>query len=58
MFKLIRCLVHDKKAATAIEYGLIASLVVLAMVTGMKGMAGGSTSMWGNVMTKVDAAMP
>jgi len=46
----------DERGATAIEYGLIISLVVLAMVGALTLLAGTTSTMWTNVSTRVDAA--
>lgn len=34
--KLIRTLIGDNKGATAIEYGLIAALIAVAMITAVR----------------------
>jgi pilus assembly protein Flp/PilA len=39
----------DKRGATAIEYGLIAALIVIAMISGLKGLGGGFGGMWSNL---------
>jgi pilus assembly protein Flp/PilA len=36
MFKLVRRFVRDESAATAIEYGLIAALIAIVIITGVK----------------------
>jgi pilus assembly protein Flp/PilA len=46
-------LVRDKKAATAIEYGLIVALIVIAMIGGLKVFAGSTISMWNDVQQNV-----
>jgi pilus assembly protein Flp/PilA len=46
-------LVRDKKAATAIEYGLIVALIVIAMIGGLKLFAGSTISMWNDVQQNV-----
>ena len=43
----------DRTAATAVEYGLIISLVVLAMVAALQGVADVTVTMWDDVRTKV-----
>lgn len=48
-------LIADRKAATAVEYGLILSLIVLAIMGALIELGGTSTSMWNNVSTKVQA---
>ncbi|WP_265571188.1 Flp family type IVb pilin [Sphingomicrobium nitratireducens] len=39
----------DRRGATAIEYGLIAALIVIAMMGGLQAMGGGSAGMWGGL---------
>jgi pilus assembly protein Flp/PilA len=53
---MLRRLPADDKGATAIEYGLIAALIVIAMVAGLGALGGGSGSMWGGVHEKVATA--
>jgi pilus assembly protein Flp/PilA len=43
----------DKRAATAVEYGLILSLIFLAMVVAVRGFAAETGSMWNNVSNAV-----
>ncbi len=43
----------DRRGATAVEYGLIIALVVLAMVGALGNFARGSSSMWANVSERV-----
>ena len=53
---LIRRLRSDKRGATAIEYGLIAALIILAMMTGLSALGGGSGGMWSTMSDKVTQA--
>ena len=53
---MIRELAKDRKGGTAIEYGLIAALVVIAMIASFIGLANTTTGMWGNVQTKIETA--
>ena len=46
-------LARDQRGATAIEYGLIVSLIVLVMLGALRGVANANTSMWNNVAQKV-----
>jgi pilus assembly protein Flp/PilA len=49
-------LVEDQSGATAIEYGLILALIVIAMIGALQGVASTTVAMWGNVESKsVDA---
>ncbi len=56
MIHLLRQLAECRKAATAVEYGLILALVVLTMFGALQLTAGATTDMWNNVSTKVQAA--
>ena len=47
----------DKRGATAIEYGLIAALICVAVIGGMKSLGGGSGGMWGKLDGHVTNAM-
>lgn len=43
----------DSRGASAVEYGLIMALVVLAMIVSLKGLANTTTGMWNHVSTRV-----
>jgi pilus assembly protein Flp/PilA len=49
-------LIRDRKAATAVEYGLIIALIVLAMMAGLSQFASTTIGMWNNVSTAVAAS--
>ena len=49
-------LLIDRRGATAVEYGLIVSLIVIAMLASLQAVAGQTISMWGNVATRVGQA--
>ena len=51
---LIRC-GKDERGATAVEYGLILALIVLALLTALQLLAGITISMWGDVSANVQA---
>ncbi len=53
MMNTLRRLVRDQRGATAVEYGLILTLIVLAMLGAASNMAGGTTSLWDKVENKV-----
>lgn len=46
-------LLQDERGATAIEYGLIISLVVIAILTALSQLAGTTITMWSDVEQKV-----
>jgi pilus assembly protein Flp/PilA len=48
-------LINDQQGATAIEYGLIVALIVIAMIGGLKLFAGSTVSMWNDVQQNVAA---
>ncbi len=52
-----RNLRSDKRGATAIEYGLIAALIAVAAIGGMKSLGGGAGGMWGKLDTKISDSM-
>ena len=45
----LRTLRADRRGATAIEYGLIAALIVVVMIGGLKSLGGGAGGMWTKV---------
>ena len=48
----LRRLLAEDGGATAIEYGLIAALIVIAMMGGLATLGGGAGGMW----TRIDTA--
>jgi pilus assembly protein Flp/PilA len=56
MLKKMKALLRDQRGGTAIEYGLIISLVVITMVGAFVQLANTTTSMWGNVNSKMENA--
>jgi pilus assembly protein Flp/PilA len=53
----LRRLRSDKRGATAIEYGLIAALIVVAMMGGLSALGGGAGGMWTKLKNTVEANM-
>ena len=51
-----RTLRSDKRGATVIEYGLIAALIVIAIMGAMRSLGGGANGMWSKLDNKVAAA--
>jgi len=45
----------DERGATAVEYGLIAALIVIAMLGGLSTLGGGSGGMWTGLKDKISA---
>ena len=54
---ILRSLCRDNRGATAIEYGLIASLIVVAMMGGLASLGGGTGGMWTRLSTIVQTNM-
>lgn len=50
---LVVAFLDDRRGATAIEYGLIAALIVVAAIGGMNAFGSGLTGMWGHVQESV-----
>jgi len=48
-----RTLRADQRGATAIEYGLICALIVVAMLGGMSALGGGTFGMWTKIASEV-----
>ena len=49
MTRLLKRLVTDARGVSAVEYGLIAALIVIAMIAGLVQVATATTGMWNNV---------
>jgi pilus assembly protein Flp/PilA len=56
MLELIRRIKRCEQGATAVEYGLIVSLIVIAMVSALKGVADTNDGMWAHVSNKIVSA--
>lgn len=50
-------LLLDDQGATAVEYGLILALIVIAMITALQGLATSTSDMWTGISTTVDGAV-
>ena len=48
-----RELLRNRKGATAVEYGLIAALIVIATMASISGVADVTINMWNNVSERV-----
>jgi pilus assembly protein Flp/PilA len=56
MIRLIGRLLRDNRGGTAIEYGFILALVVLALMAALVAFASASLDIWTNVSDKVVSA--
>ncbi len=54
----IRKLIKDKKGATAIEYGLIAALIALAIMVGATALGNALNNQFGRIATTLDGVAP
>lgn len=54
VYRLLRSLKRDARGATAIEYGLIIALIVLAIMVAVNNVATKTNNMWFNVANKVN----
>lgn len=52
----LKQLLHDDRGATAVEYGLIVALIVIAMIVALQGLATETVTMWTDVESEVVAA--
>lgn len=55
--KRLRELARQEKGATAVEYGLIIALMVLAMLSGFQAFSDRTISMWDYVSSSVNAVV-
>ena len=55
--EFLRRLAKDTEGATAVEYGLIVALIVIAMIAALQGLATETVTMWGDVQNKVQTAV-
>lgn len=53
MKKFPQRMIGDERGATAIEYGLILALIVLAIMVALHSFADATINMWDNVAEKV-----
>jgi pilus assembly protein Flp/PilA len=56
MAAFFRKLLRDRKGGTAIEYGLILALIVLALMSALIALADTNTALWNRVSNKVQSA--
>ena len=56
--RFIKRLATDRAGSTAIEYGLIVTLIVIAMIAALSLVADSTSSMWNRVNTKVTQSAP
>lgn len=54
--KFFRRLFADRSGATAVEYGLIVALIVVAMLSALSSLGGGANGMWGKIANDVTNA--
>lgn len=48
---------RDERGATAVEYGLIVAMIVIAIIGGISSVGGSTGGMWGNMSNKAVAAL-
>jgi pilus assembly protein Flp/PilA len=53
---ILRRMLRDRSGATAIEYGLILAMLVIAIVSAVRGVADENTGMWAVVSSKAAVA--
>ena len=55
MLELIQRIQKCDQGATAVEYGLIVSLIIIAMMASLGTVANGTQAMWNNVSNEISA---
>jgi pilus assembly protein Flp/PilA len=53
---LLRALATSTRGATAVEYGLILAMIVLAMMAALVPMAGATTGLWNTIANQFQNA--
>lgn len=56
MARFLARLVSDQRGATAVEYGLILAMIVLAMFAALSTFAETATGLWNHIAVKVTTA--
>ncbi len=50
-------LISDQRGATAVEYGLICAMIVIAMIVALQGVANSTSAQWNMISSKSNAAV-
>ena len=53
----IKRLLRDDRGATAVEYGLIVTLIVIAMMAALQNVANETNGLWATVSNRVSESM-
>ena len=56
LYLTLRRLLDDSRGATAVEYGLIVALLVIAIIVSMQGVANQNNGLWAVVTNKITTA--
>lgn len=56
MIKFLKSFRRDEEAATAIEYGLIAALIAIALIASLTAVGGSLSKIFGKVSSEIDTA--
>ncbi|WP_363284119.1 Flp family type IVb pilin [uncultured Sphingomonas sp.] len=54
--RVLAGLARDRKAATAVEYGLIIALIVIALIGGVSSLGSQTTSTWNGLYNRISTA--
>ena len=54
--EFFRALLGEDSGATAVEYGLIVALIVIAIISSLEGFADGNSGMWARVEQTITTA--
>jgi len=56
MVQLLQRIVRDERGATAVEYGFMLVMIVLAMMSALSGVANETSALWQEVSSKTEEA--
>ncbi len=57
MFRILKRLTTDNRGTSALEYGFIAAMIVIGIISAVKGVADENTGLWATVQSKTSAAI-
>lgn len=57
MFRILKRLTSDTRGTSALEYGFIAAMIVVGIISAVKGVADENTGLWALVESKSSAAI-
>lgn len=54
--RLFKAILRDRRGATAVEYGLIVALLVIAIISAVRNVADENTGLWAQFSSEIEEA--